>query len=421
MRTWQVLKYLYERGHQVILASFVSPQEEGYVQFLWQVCSGVYTVPVENWFLRSSTAYLRGAISGRPFLIERNAHKEMQTIVNEILDSGQVDFIHIQQLSMAQYVFSHLDIKTGTRPETAENREWKLRAYHLPVLILDVNQAEWLIIERMSRAVPRVLRPFFALEAKRIKRYEGILIGHVDHVISSTDKTVEKLLEARASVADQSMKTGKIALERQNNPFSVIQNGLDLSEFPLSARLPGSKMILSMGSFNNPAFSDGIAWFLQDAFPQILQIIPEARFVVAGKNPPIDLLNLVGQHSGAVAFTRDDSDLVEYLNASALTVFPLRSGRGFRKYILEALAYGIPVISTSIGLEGIEVHPGQDVLLADTPTKFIEEVIRLLLDESLQSQLSRAGRKLVESRYEWQAVLADLDGIYQIKEGAIHA
>jgi polysaccharide biosynthesis protein PslH len=421
MRTWQVLKYLYERGHQIILASFVSPQEEGYVQFLWQVCSGVFTVPVENWFFRSTTAYLRGAISGRPYLIERTAHKEMRAIVNEILDSGQVDFIHIQQLPMAQYVFSHPDLKTGTRSETSENRERKLRAYHLPVLILDVNQAEWLITERMSRAVPRVLRPFFALEAKRIKRYEGILIGYVDHVISSTDKTVEKLLEANAFVADQSEKNGNITLERQNISFRVIQNGLDLSEFPLSARLPGSKMILSMGSFNNPAFSDGIAWFLQDALPQIIQIVPEARFVVVGKNPPTDLLDLVGQYSGAVAFARDDSNLAEYLNACALTAFPLRSGRGFRKYTLEALAYGIPVISTSVGLEGIEVHPGQDVLLADTPTKFIEEVIRLLLDESLQSQLARAGRELVESRYEWQAILADLDGIYRRKEGAIHA
>jgi polysaccharide biosynthesis protein PslH len=421
MRTWQVLKYLYQRNHQVIFVSFVSPQEEGYVQFLWQVCSGVYTVPIENWFLRHSTAYLRWLISRRPFLVERDAHKEMRTTVNAILDSGQVDFIHIQHLSMAQYVFPHLDLKIGARTAVSEDRERKQPAYHLPGLILDVNQAEWFIAERMRWDVPKFLRPFFALEAKRIKRYEGIMLELADHVICSTDKTVEKLQEASAYAAEQGNKDGNISLQRQNIPFTVIQNGLDLSEFPLSARLPGSKMILSIGSFNNPAFLDGIGWFLQDALPQILQVIPEARFVVVGKNPPIDLLNLVGQGSGAVAFARDVSQLAEYLNACALTVFPLRSGRGFRKYVLEALAFGIPVISTSVGLEGIEAIPGQDVLLADTPIKFTEEVIRLLLDESLQGHLARAGRELAESRYEWQAVLADLDGIYWMNEGTTHA
>jgi polysaccharide biosynthesis protein PslH len=412
MRTWQVLQYLYEQGHQVVLVSYVNPEEEGYIQFLWQICSGVYTVPLARTVFSQSTAYLRSMFFSRPLLVERDNIKEMRSTVSAILDSGQIDIVHVQQLSMAQFTFLQNDLVWGRKFDPNRDSGRNFSTSNQPTIILDVNQAEWTVAERMQQNAPGLLRPFFAIEAKRIKQYEGMMIRKVDHIISPTDKTTGKLLEAKAFVIDQGEENGKNSLINQDISIITIPNGLDMSEFPPVSRLPGSKKILSMGSFNNPAFTDGIHWFIQNALPKILQQVPEAQFEVIGKDPPHDLRNLAEQYSGVIAFATYGPDLLEHLNSSALTIFPFRSGGGFRRYILEALAYGMPVVSTSVGLEGIEVHPGREVLLADTPSKFIDEVSHLLLDESLQYRLAKAARELIETRYKWGAVMAALNGIY---------
>ena len=412
MRTWQVLQYLYEQGHQVVLVSYVSPEEEGYIQFLWQICSGVYTVPLARTLFSQSTAYLRSMFFGQPLLVERDNIKEMRSTVSSILDSGQIDIVHVQQLSMAQFAFLQNDLVWGRKLDSNRDSGRNFSTSNQPTIILDVNQAEWTVAEQMQQNAPGLLRPFFAIEAKRIKQYEGMMIRKVDHIISPTDKTTGKLLEANAIVFDRREADGNNGLVNQDISMITIRNGLDMNEFPPVSRLPGSKKILSMGSFNNPAYVDGIHWFIQNALPKILQQVPEAQFEVIGKDPPHDLRNLAEQYSGVIAFAAYGPDLLESLNSSALTIFPFRSGRGFRRYILEALAYGMPVVSTSVGLEGIEVHPGQDVLLADTPSKFIDEVTQLLLDESLQRRLAKAARELIETRYEWGAVMAVLNGIY---------
>ena len=94
-------------------------------------------------------------------------------------------------------------------------------------------------------------------------------------------------------------------------------------------------------------------------------------------------------------------------------VIPVRAGGGMRVRILEAFARAIPVVTTTVGLEGIQAQPGKDVLVEDNPVEFARSVIELLQNKQLQDQLSRNGRKLVEDKYDWQVVLENLDQIYK--------
>src|ERR1044071_9484671 len=94
-------------------------------------------------------------------------------------------------------------------------------------------------------------------------------------------------------------------------------------------------------------------------------------------------------------------------------VIPVRAGGGMRVRILEAFARAIPVVTTTVGLEGIQAQPGKDVLVEDNPVEFARSVTELLQNKQLQGQLSRNGRKLVEEKYDWQVVLANLDQIYR--------
>src|SRR6185369_14494353 len=98
---------------------------------------------------------------------------------------------------------------------------------------------------------------------------------------------------------------------------------------------------------------------------------------------------------------------------SAITVVPVRAGGGMRVRILEAFARAAPVVTTTVGIEGIDARFGEDVLVADSPEDFAGSVITLLQDKELQQKLAINGRRLVESKYDWQVVLGELDKVYQ--------
>jgi len=106
-------------------------------------------------------------------------------------------------------------------------------------------------------------------------------------------------------------------------------------------------------------------------------------------------------------------DLDPCFTDSTLAVIPVRAGGGMRVRILEAFARAMPVVTTTVGLEGIQAQPGRDVLVADRPADFADAVIRLLSDKALQTQLSTNERCLVESNYDWQVILKDLDNVYR--------
>lgn len=140
--------------------------------------------------------------------------------------------------------------------------------------------------------------------------------------------------------------------------------------------------------------------------------VPDTTLTIIGKGAPVDLVRLASQSSGTITITGYVPDLVPYLEKAALMVVPVRAGGGIRVRILEAFARGIPVVTTSVGLEGIEAKSGEDVLVEDIAGRFATVTIQLLKDLALQTRLSENGRRLVVTYYDWQVVLRKLDDIY---------
>jgi glycosyltransferase involved in cell wall biosynthesis len=168
-----------------------------------------------------------------------------------------------------------------------------------------------------------------------------------------------------------------------------------------------------MGTLYYPPNADGIRWFVGEVFPLIRSKITGATLTIIGKNPPKDFLKLAEDKSNGILVTGFVPELDPYFAESALAVIPVRAGGGMRVRILEAFARAIPVVTTTVGLEGIDAQPETDVLVADSPGDFAEAVIRLFSDETLQAQLSTNGRRLVETKYDWQVTLKDMDEVYQ--------
>ena len=143
--------------------------------------------------------------------------------------------------------------------------------------------------------------------------------------------------------------------------------------------------------------------------------MPQARFTIAGKNPPPEVQALaatsspLAQHIEVTGFVPDPQFL---LATSRVFVVPLLAGGGMRVKILDGWQWGLPIVSTTIGAEGIQSEPGQNILLADEPEAFAAAVVRILQDDALACRLRENGRSWVESHYNWREVYQRVDELY---------
>ncbi|MGD2156871.1 MAG: glycosyltransferase family 4 protein [Anaerolineales bacterium] len=401
VKTWHVLRYLVERGHRVTLASFVRSEEQAHVGTLRDICVAVHTVPIHRSRLADFFYWLRSHLTGRPFLVERDDLDSMRALVDRLLVSGKFDAIHADQLTMSQFALpsslelgAHTELKNG------------------PFLIFDAHNAVWTIIERMSQNSPWFLRPVIALEAQRVKRYEGLVVRQFDHILAVTE--VDR--RALSTAAALSFKDSK----PEQPAISVIPIAVDTTQLQPVTRQPGSANILTLGTLHYPPNVDGIRWFIQEVYPLIKRQLPEATLTIIGKNPPKDFLERASQKPQSIHVTGYVPNLIPYLEQAAVMVVPVRAGGGMRVRILEAFAQGMPTVTTTVGLEGIDAQPGEEILVADTPSDFASAVVQILQDESLQTLLATKGRHLAEERYDWQVVLQEMDMIYnQIEPPAL--
>jgi len=195
-------------------------------------------------------------------------------------------------------------------------------------------------------------------------------------------------------------------------PITVVPIAVDTRALQPVVRLPESMNIVTLGTLHYPPNADGIRWFAREVFPRVCQECPQATLTIIGKNPPQDFLELAASQPARFTVTGYVPDLVPQLERAALMVVPVRAGSGMRVRILEALARAMPVVTTTIGLEGIDAVPGQDVMVADTVEDYATAVVSLLRDSELQSRLAVNGRRLAENRYDWRVVLKKMDEVY---------
>jgi glycosyltransferase involved in cell wall biosynthesis len=200
---------------------------------------------------------------------------------------------------------------------------------------------------------------------------------------------------------------------RKDVTIPVIPIAVDTQQIRPVLRAQGSLNILTMGTLYYPPNADGIRWFIQQVFPLVRQKLPGVKLTIIGKNPPKDFLKLAADATSGIVTTGFVQELDPYFAKSAVSVVPVRAGGGMRVRILEMFARAAPVVTTTVGLEGIDACPGEDVLVEDSPDGFARAVIDLLEDLELQKKLSTNGRHLVEKKYDWQVVLGELDRVYQ--------
>jgi len=173
---------------------------------------------------------------------------------------------------------------------------------------------------------------------------------------------------------------------------------------------PDGRTVVYFGLLSTVPNIDAVMRFVHDIWPRIAEAHPEARCKIIGGRPPPSLLALAGPRVELTGFV---PDLRPHLAAAAAIVVPLRLGGGTRLKIVEAMAMGKAIVSTTLGAEGIEAVPGRDILIEDQPMAFADAVNRLLAEPGLAARIGQSARQLAVERYAWSGAAQALEGFYR--------
>lgn len=185
---------------------------------------------------------------------------------------------------------------------------------------------------------------------------------------------------------------------------SVLPTGVDTDYFapPPVGSQPGR--IAFVGSMDWDPNEDGVSWFLRDVYPRIRQAASNASLSVVGRNPSVRLRSLAARHPD-IEITGRVADVRSYLSEAEVVIVPLRVGGGTRIKIPEAMAMAKPVVSTTVGAEGLPFRHGRELLIADQPEEFAKSVVTLLHDRAFRHAISASARKVVVENHGWEAVV----------------
>jgi sugar transferase (PEP-CTERM/EpsH1 system associated) len=270
-------------------------------------------------------------------------------------------------------------------------------APHLPRLVLR-QKVDHLHYKDMARARPWGLEKVLdLLEAIRLRRYEQAKMPLYQAFVACTEYDAMVIERDAPSAA---------AL--------VIPNGADLSTFVPTGR-PKAKdpTLLYVGAMHYYPNADAVTFFFEAMYERIRQAVPDVKVQIVGHAPPPDIQRL-GRLPGVVV-TGSVTDVRPYYEEATVFIVPLRLGGGTRLKIIEAMAMGLPAVSTTVGAEGLAVHPGEDILIADDPASFAESVLRLLADAELRQRITCGGQRLAR-HYDWDELCKPY---VDLAEGAI--
>lgn len=377
LRSFFVLRHLAQE-HEVTLLTFVRETDRAEnIARLSEFCHAVHTVTMERSRLRDARFMVQSLVTGQPFLIVRDQIAAMTGKVRQLAASERFDVVHADQLWMAQYALAARAASPGSK------------------LVLDQHNAVYLIPQRLAgdEANP-LLKRFLDREARVLTRYELDMCRSFDHVVWVTREDRQAVIGAAGPGANGYA------------PSTVIPICADPSLNTPVGLAPNLRRVTFLGGLHWPPNAQGVTWFAREVFPQVRAAMPEAILTVIGKNPP------AGLEGEGVEVTGYVDDPAPYLAETAAFIVPLHAGGGMRVKILDAWSWGLPVVSTTIGAEGIEIEDGENILIADSAPTFAQAVIRVLQDQDLARRLGHNGRQTVVDKYDWRVIYAAWDQVY---------
>lgn len=374
VRLYNILKELSKRHSITLVCEKRHHQTEEDVLAVKKFCKEIYTVNRKKQW--SPETIFQTAVSAYPFLLSGHALPEMKKILEKLLRTEKFDVVHIETF----YVYQNL-------PKT-----------YLPTVLVEHN-IEYSVYQRFTNTAPLLLRPLLQIDVEKIKYWEKKTWRKVHVVVGVSSK------EAQAMRLDA----------------YVVPNGVDLATFPFKAvqKTKKSKLqtILFMGDFKWIQNKDAASWIVKEIFPRIQSSIVNnkssigPKLWIVGKHIPDSLKALASE---SVVFDEHAPDKTSdiYKKADVLLA-PIRVGGGTSYKILEAMCSGVPVVTTRLGIEGLGLTHGRDVLVGQTAEELAKETVEILSDVKTYESVRKNARQLIEEKYSWTKITKTLEGVYK--------
>ena len=313
---------------------------------------------------------LPGAIwnlfTGKSYHVSRFEHASVKKKLTTLLDQGDFDVVQLEEVYLSTYI-----------PV--------IRAHSKAMVILRAHNVEHHIWQQVAQQEENPLKKYYlGLQAKRLSTFEHDYITSFDALmpISETDMGTFRSMGFHGSAL----------------PLPV---GLDLGEYPLEYEKSNPQTVFHIGAMDWLPNQEAVQWFLQSVWPKVVAQVPEAQLALAGRN--MNTNSLQADQQGVTVYGEVDN-AQEFMQAGGVMVVPLHSGSGMRIKILEGMALGKAIVTTSLGVSGIRVTNGHQVLVADEPEAFADHVIDCLLSPHYQQSLGAEARQTVTSNYDLKAL-----------------
>ncbi|HEV3204484.1 MAG TPA: glycosyltransferase family 4 protein [Gemmataceae bacterium] len=293
-----------------------------------------------------------------------------------------------------------------------------LRAYAASHAV-DLWQCEWTPYADNLQDLAGVPRLIMAHNVESViwQRYFETEVNPLNRwYIGKQWKKFERFERRAFSGADRIVAVSAEDADRIKNQFGaphvdVVDNGVDTEYFRPFPGLRQNDRIIFVGSLDWRPNLDGVAQLLEKVFPAVQAAIPSARLCIVGRNPPSWLAKQIAKYAN-IELHGNVPDVRPFLAQSGVMAVPLRIGGGSRLKILEALASGLPVVSTQIGAEGLCLQPGRDLIVVERIDQMAEALVRTICHPDTASGMAECGRKHVLERYDWNFLADRLERIW---------
>lgn len=370
VRTFNFIKHL-SKNNSISLISFIESEKESkYIDNLKVYCDSVEVI-----LLKPFKSYLNcffRLLSLLPLQISYYYSFRMKKKIDEILSKEKFNGIYVHLLRMAHYA---KDAK---------------RVYK----VLDLTDAISLSLRRSLRYRKPLAFIVYLLEWLRVKRYEKKIINSFDRclLVSPVDK---EIIETAFSAKN----------------ITVVSNGVDFDYFKPNGDNYDPRNIVFLGNMHSFPNQDAVFYFYKSILPLIKEEVPDVKFYIVGINCSNKIKKLNKDKN--IVVVSGVEDVRPYLMNSAVLVCPIRVGAGIQNKILEATALGVPVVTSSVGFEGLCARKDKDIIVADKPEEFAQKVKEIMKRRDYRQEIAQNGRKFIIQNYSWQKEGQKLESIFQ--------
>jgi glycosyltransferase involved in cell wall biosynthesis len=379
IRSYNIMRHLAARNELTFLSYYPGERDEAYERELAERFPRAVSFPAgaPEGKLGLAMHYLTRLPSSAPYAVAKFTAPSVKRALMDIVQREQPDVAVCDFLAASLNFPDPLPLPSVLFQHNVESALWNRQATH----------------ERNP-----VKKAVFSIEAAKMRRYEPATVARFPHVVAVSEN-------------DRSLMSPMTDPSR----ITVVPTGVDTAAYRTDAAVGQDKpTVMFLGSMDWPANIDGVELFCEQVWPQVIAAVPEARFQVVGRNPSPRTQKLA---SDSVEIVGGVKSVMPYLQDAAVFVVPLRIGGGTRLKIYEAMAAQRAIVSTSIGAEGLDYRDGTDIVIADEPGAFADQVIRLLRDREARVKLGR-GAGETAARFDWEAVSKEFEAVLRGVAGA---